>query len=217
MSTIHDVSGIDFNHLSEKVFSLLNSNYPQKLLITDIIVLIQVETGLESMGLRLNDGLDYPYYYTSGFAYDFIEKEKYLCARDRKGQVIRDDNGNPCLECMCGNVIKGKTDPKMSFFTERGSFWTNCTTDLLTGTTESDRQGRTRNMCNKAGYESVALIPIKAGGKIHGLIQLNDHRKNMFTKEFISFMEGIGVSVGLLFSIAMQKEQLKAHAECLLN
>ena len=30
-------------------------------------------------------------------------------------------------------------------------------------TTEAGRQGRTRNRCHTQGYESVALIPLRAG------------------------------------------------------
>ena len=204
-----NVQNIDFNHLTGKVFSLLNSNHPQKLLITDIIILIQVETGFESIGIRLHNGMDYPYYFTRGFAYDFIEDEKYLCARDQDGEVLRDVNGDPCLECMCGNVIRGRTNPSLPFFTDGGSFWSNCTSDLLATTIESDRQGKTRNRCNRAGYESVALFPIKTGGEILGLIQLNDHRKDMFNEDFILFMEGIAVVIALLFSIVRQQESLK--------
>lgn len=213
MSKGHDVSDIDWKCLSEKIFSLLNSDHPQILLITDIIVFIQVETGLESVGLRLHDGLDYPYYYTRGFAFDFIEKEKYLCAFDNQGEVIKDENGDPCLECMCGNVIQGRTDPDLPYFTEGGSFWTNCTTDLLASTSESDLQGRTRNRCNRVGYESVALIPLKTeGGDTYGLIQLNDHRENMFSEEFICLIERVAASVALQFSITKQRQNLENRA-----
>ena len=66
-----------------------------------------------------------------------------------------------CFECMCGNVICGRFDPSKPFFTARGSFWTNCTTELLASTTEADRQARTRNRCNGEGYESVALIALR--------------------------------------------------------
>ena len=52
---------------------------------------------------------------------------------------------------MCGNVICGRFDPSKPFFTAQGSFWTNCTTELLASTTEADRQGRTRNHCNGQG------------------------------------------------------------------
>jgi GAF domain-containing protein len=100
---------------------------------------------------------------------------------------------------MCGNIISGRTDDKLPFFTKGGSFWTNSTTDLLASTTEKERQARTRNRCNGEGYESVALIPLRSEEKVIGLLQLNDHRRNMFTLEMIKFFEGIGSSVGIAF------------------
>ena len=60
-------------------------------------------------------------------------------------------------------MICGRFDPSKPFFTARGSFWTNCTTELLASTTEADRQARTRNRCNGEGYESVALIALVCG------------------------------------------------------
>ena len=113
------------------------------------------------------------------------------------GEVVRDGQGNPVLECMCGNVLCGRTDPALPFFTEGGSFWTNGTTELLASTTEADRQARTRNRCNGEGYESVALIPLRSGDEIIGLLQLNDHRRDQFTLEMIHFFEGLGASIGI--------------------
>ena len=117
---------------------------------------------------------------------DFLDQktryqaEKSLCVKDGK-DILRDSKGNPVLECMCGNIIQGRFDPKLDFFTKGGSFWSNCTTDLLASTTEEDRQARTRNRCNGEGYESVALIPIKSKGVTVGLLQLNDKEKNKAT------------------------------------
>ena len=44
---------------------------------------------------------------------------------------------------------------------------------------EEERQTRTRNRCNSEGYESVALIPLKSGDDVIGLLQLNDHRSTV--------------------------------------
>ena len=195
--------------LAERALSMFRSDQPSEKLITDIIILIQVETGIESVGIRLKQGLDFPYYFTRGFSSDFVEKENYLCARDPAGELIRDSKGDPYLECMCGNIIRGRTDPSLPFFTENGSFWTNSTTDLLASTTDKERQTRTRNRCNRAGYESVALIPIKADNTIHGLVQLNDRRKDLYTEEFITFMEGIAADMGLLFVKVQQQVVLQ--------
>ena len=138
-------------------------------------------TKMQAVGLRLVDGDDFPYYQTHGFSEEFVEAERSLCSRDAEGRVLRDAAGRPLLDCMCGSIIRGKTDPEQPFFTRGGSFWSNCTTELLASSTDEDRQGRTRNRCNGEGYESVALIPLRSGNRTVGLLQFNDRRRDRFT------------------------------------
>ena len=54
-----------------------------------------------------------------------------------------------------------------------------------------------RNRCNGEGYESVALIPLRASGETFGLLQLNDHRKGRFTPRGISLLERLADSVAI--------------------
>jgi PAS domain S-box-containing protein len=187
----------DRETLTREVLELLNRTGDTTGTISDILKLVKKGTGFEAVGIRLREGGDYPYYETNGFPGHFVESERYLCAYDEGGNIIRDNNGNPVLECMCGNIIKGRTDPAKPFFTEGGSFWSNCTTELLASTTEKDRQARTRNQCNGEGYESVALIPLHSGNEIVGLLQLNDRRKDQFNIESIQFFEGLGAAIGI--------------------
>lgn len=182
------------------IFERLNKSGEIEELIRDTILLIKTYTNYDAVGIRLRDGDDYPYYITEGFSSNFIKTESNLCAKDESGNLILDRKGNPLLECMCGNIIMGKTDPKLPFFTQMGSFWTNSTTKLLETTSEKERQGRTRNRCNIDGYESVALIPLRSNNEIVGLLQLNDKRKNMFTKDTIRSLEGISASIGTALS-----------------
>ena len=183
--------------LALQVLELLNQSNGKTDTIRDLLFLIKESTRFEAAGIRLREGEDFPYYETSGFPAHFVEAERYLCARDPAGELIRDSEGNPCLECMCGNVICQRTDTSLPFFTEGGSFWTNSTTELFASTTEKDRRARTRNRCNGEGYESVALIPLRSDGETVGLLQLNDRRKGMFTLETIEFFEGIGAGIGI--------------------
>ncbi len=182
--------------MSTRILALLSSEKDIRTLVRDTIILIQNYTTFEAVGIRLQEGEDYPYFETSGFDRAFVEREKYLCARDDQDRPIRDPGGKVLLECMCGNVLQGRIDPAYPFFTAGGSFWTNSTSELLASTTEADRQARTRNRCNGEGYESVALIPLKAGDGPVGLLQLNDRRKGLFTLDFIRHLEGIGISIG---------------------
>jgi PAS domain S-box-containing protein len=186
-----------FQNLASQVIELLNQTESRTDLIRDILFLIKAATGFEAVGIRLREGEDFPYYETIGFSKDFVKTERYLCARDQTGALLIDSRGNPYLECMCGNILSGKTKPALPFFTEGGSFWTNCTTLLLASTTEVDRQGRTRNRCNSEGYESVALIPIRYNNDIIGLLQLNDRRKNIFSLTLITFFESFVSSIGI--------------------
>jgi two-component sensor histidine kinase len=142
-----------------------------------------------------------------------VQAERFLCERDSSGQAVLDSGGNPILECMCGNVIRCRFDPSQPFFTERGSFWTNSTTELPATTTEKDRLARTRNRCNGEGYESVALIPLRSGDEVIGLLQLNDRRRGMFTLEKIKFFEemsaGIGIAVARKRAAAAMENSLR--------
>ena len=193
-------------NLASQVLELLNQKNSMTDLIKDILFLVKAATGFEAVGIRLKEGEDFPYYETIGFSKDFVKAESYLCARNPTGEIIRDSNGNPYLECMCGNIVCGRTNPSLPFFTEGGSFWTNSTTELLASTNEEDRQGRTRNRCNSAGYESVALIPLRYDNKCIGLLQLNDSRKNLFTSNLIRFFEGVGPSLAKVFGLKQRED-----------
>jgi PAS domain S-box-containing protein len=156
-------------------------------------------SGCQAVAVRLRDGDDYPYIETRGFPAPFAAAERQLCAMGDDGQPLRDEQGNVLLECMCGNVLCGRTDARLPFFTSGGSFWSNCTTQLLASTTETERQSHTRNRCNREGYESVALVPMRYGSETLGLLQFNDRRPDRFTAASISQLERLAstVAVGL--------------------
>ncbi|MCE5250814.1 PAS domain S-box protein, partial [bacterium] len=196
--------------LERKVLERLNHIENTTDTIRDIIELVRESTGIEAVGIRLREDGDFPYYQTVGFPAEFVEMERYLCARDETGEIVRDAEGNPVLECMCGNILHSRTDTQYSYFTADGSFWSNSTTDLLASTSEKDRQARTRNRCNGEGYESVALIPLRVGESIIGLLQLNDRRRNRFTLEMIRFFEGLSASIGIALSRQQAEEALSA-------
>ncbi len=190
---------------------LVNKSTGTRDLIQLATAFFQEQTGCEAVGIRIKDGEDYPYYETSGFSKQFVHLENSLCAKDLNGQLLRDEIGNPMIECMCGNVICGRTDPSKSFFTKHGSFWSNCTTDLLASTTDTDRQTHTRNRCNGMGYESVALLPLIAGEERFGLLQLNDKKKGRFSPELIDLWERLADYMAVAFAKLRAEESLRQN------
>ena len=172
-----------------RLLDRINSSADLRELMAEMTQFLREVSGCEAVGIRLRDGEDFPYFETTGFPAQFVRLENQLCAVDSQGGLLRDAQGNPILECMCGNILCGRFDPAKPFFTARGSFWTNSTTQLLASTTAADRQARTRNRCHGEGYESVALIRLRTGGETFGLLQFNDQRPGRFTPEKIAHLE----------------------------
>jgi PAS domain S-box-containing protein len=192
-----------------EILDLIHQENSRHELLRSVTTLLHKWSGCEAVGIRLSEGEDFPYIETRGFSPDFVLAENRLCEVDARGETQRESNGNPVLECMCGQVIRGRFDPSKPFFTARGSFWTNSTSELLARTTEADRQVRTRNRCNGEGYESVALIPLRASNETFGLLQLNDRRKDRFTPSGISLLERLSESVALGLAHRNAQESLR--------
>ena len=208
------LSNIDSDKFAEKILNLLNSDKPKDFIFADIVTTVQNETGIESIGLRLQDGFDYPYYVTRGFPRNFVEMENFLCVLDQDGKPVKDPKGLPKLECMCGNIIRGHINSSLPHFTKGGSFWTNSTTDFIAKASIIDLQETVRNQCNREGYESVALIPVK-DVETYGLLQLNDSRENLYTLKFIELMEWVASSIGILISYLYQKDNPQSIKDAL--
>ena len=191
----------------------LNKETTFQIIMKEIITLIKEYTRFNSIGIRLKEGDDFPYYITEGFSNEFVEAEKYLCNRDSKGEIILDSKGNAYLECMCGNVLCKRTDPLLPFFTKKGSFWTNSTTELLASASKEDLQVRTRNRCNAEAYETVALIPLYSGNDIIGLLQLNDFSKDRLTPDKINFFEEFAGSIAIAIMRTRLQMELVEHKD----
>jgi hypothetical protein len=194
-------------HLAALILDILDRPSYLEDLISAILAAIKKETGFDAVGIRLRSGEDFPYFVQDGFSHDFLIMENSLIARDSKGNPCVDEKGKISLECTCGLVLEGKTDPANPLFTEGGSAWTNNALPLLMLTSGQDPRLHPRNNCVHQGFCSVALIPIRAHGEIIGLLQLNDRRKNRFTYDAIRFFEGIGASIGVAFMRKKEEEE----------
>ncbi len=180
-----------------QMLEILNAKTDLRELMNALLHFMRELSGCNAVGIRLKDGEDYLYYETSGFSNEFVAAETHLCVQDLDGQLVRDEMGNPVLECMCGNILCSRFDPTLPFFTDFGSFISNGTTELLANTSEEDRQARTRNRCNAEGYESVLLVPLRAGGETFGLLQFNDYRTGCFLPHFVGQAERMAGDVAI--------------------
>ncbi len=183
--------------LSAEILAIVNDVLPLADTINRILTAIKRETGFDAVGIRLRRGSDFPYFDQDGFSQDFLLTENTLIAREASGGICGDKNGNISLECTCGVVISGKSDPTNPLFTKGGSFWINNSLPLLDLPADQDPRFNPRNRCIHEGFLSVALIPIRANQEIVGLLQLNAREKDRFTLDTITFFEGLASSIGI--------------------
>ncbi|MDD5204000.1 MAG: PocR ligand-binding domain-containing protein [Desulfobacterales bacterium] len=192
---------------------ILNRGGDLHLRIAETLGLIRDATGFDAVGLRLRMGEDCPYFEHKGFSEEFLREENSLCVKSLDGKILYDAEGRAVLECTCGLILSGLTDPGMSCFTEGGSFWTNNSHKLLALTREADPRTNPRNRCIHAGYESVGLFPVRSGREITGLLQLNGCRAGRFTPGLIAFYETLAQNIGLALQRTMAEESLRESEE----
>ncbi len=202
--------------LTSNILRILNRGSGDvSVLIREVLQMIRKWTGFDAVGLRICRGDDFPYYEQSGFLEAFLQEENFLCAKREDGSVVLGADGSPVLECTCGLVLSGRTDPGKPHFTEGGSFWTNRSSDLLELPIDADLRTNPRNRCINDGYLSVALIPVRSGDEIIGLLQLNDRCEGRLTEEMVRFFEGLDDQIGLTIKRMQTEQELKSLNETL--
>jgi PAS domain S-box-containing protein len=154
-----------------------------------------------AVGIRLRDEAGrIPYQAYDGFSRKFYESESPLS--------LHND------QCMCIEIVKGRSDPAKPYFTAFGSFYINGTSRFL-ATVPPEELGRTRNVCNAQGYESVALIPITIDQTISGLIHVADGRENMFPLRVVEVLEQAAMRLGLALQRLHMQSRLSETVESL--
>ncbi|MRR18171.1 MAG: PAS domain S-box protein, partial [Deltaproteobacteria bacterium] len=196
-------------NLAADITAILTDSRPLPEAMSCILAAVRKESGFDAAGMRLKIDNDYPYFVQSGFSDDFLSTENTLARRDPDGNFCLDEKGNCPLECTCGVVLSGKTDPENPLFTEGGSFWTNNSPLLLDLPADQDPRLNPRNRCIHDGFHSVALIPIRSGGEIIGLLQLNDRRPDRLSLGTVRFFERMSSSIGMLLMRKQMEEALR--------
>jgi PAS domain S-box-containing protein len=194
--------------MQSEVLKILISDRPAQQTVEEIVDLIKQATGLDAVGVRLRSGDDYPFVASLGYSEEFLKAENTLTYNYPDGGLCRNDDGTISLECTCGMIISGKSDPDNPLLTPGGSFWTNNSLLFLDVPPEADPRLHPRNRCIHVGFLSLALIPIRAGAEVIGLLHLADRNQNSFTPVTIPFYEGIGISIGVALSRKRAKEEI---------
>jgi PAS domain S-box-containing protein len=184
-----DITGIKqaeaYRIMNKDILKLLNAPGDFHDSMQSVLAVLKECTGCDAAAIRMQVDNDYPYFVHDGFSEDFLLTENTIVQRVAGGGLCRDTYGNVCLECTCGLVVSGKTDPANPFFTNAGSCWSNNKAD----TPFNAARLHARDRCFHDGFLSVALVPVRTDKGIVGLIQLNARREGLLTLEIVEQIE----------------------------
>ena len=204
-----------YKEMRREILQILNEPGETRDLIHRTLTVLKKQTGFDAVGIRLQEGDDYPYFDRIGFTCDFLNTENSLINLDKDGKPFRDKKGNVNLACNCGRVISGMTDVNQPFNTPVGSWWSSRLVPVISIDSHAKEKFHPRNQCIQHGYASVALVPIWSNSTIIGLIQFNDKRKDRFNRDILEVLEGIASHIGSALMRKRAEETLQKNEEML--
>ena len=163
-------------------------------------------TGCESAAVRLEEAGDYPYFVVQGYPPEFVARDNHLVKYGEDGEPLLDAEGRPVLECICGAIIRGRQHPALPARGTTGSYWIGSTTELLLPESADDALNRVRGHCLAAGYETAAILPLRADGTTYGLLRLNSKRKHAVTASTMAALEPAVEVVAAILRQLMNEE-----------
>lgn len=180
--------------LSHRFLEIGNKNTEMSVLLGEFLEEIKQFTRCSAGGIRILDeqgNIPYQAYY--GFSREFCDLESPLS--------IKSDR------CMCVNVITQETNPNLECYTQRGSYYINSSARFLE-TAPEDNKGPSTNACNRFGYESIALLPIRLENQVMGLVHIADQRENMISLEDLEILENAVMELGTAIERVRTRESL---------
>jgi signal transduction histidine kinase/PAS domain-containing protein len=174
--------------LSARVLEYLNGAQRPSDILGEVCHVLRETMALFGVGIRLREGEDYPYKAVDGLPPEIAKNESSLLVQGPSG-LLRDPAGRPVLACMCGCVLRGGLDPLQPGCTPGGSFFANRSSELLQAAAHHKCEIQQHDRCMADGYESIALVPIRCGSDVLGLLQLIDPRPGRFDDETVALLE----------------------------
>ncbi len=159
-----------------------------KALMQLMVAHLESVTGCLTITVRLRKDGDYPYAVAHGVPPWMLTSGDSLRGDGHgdEGECAACGGG---LACLCGAVIERGLDPSRGLVTEAGSFVSNSFQREADQAAALVTDRGFRGSCRRAGFESLALVPIRSEGEAIGLIMLADVRGDMLPPAMVTYVE----------------------------
>ncbi len=194
--------------LSMRIITTLNSGKDLTVQIDQVLTMLKQGLNAEAAAIRLQSYDGQSSFNAASCEPDDDGMAHSLCHGfgDRiEGTVTPDDAPLPCI---CAHILHGKIDPSVPGFAPDGTFCTGDSSHCLTTLPATPHRLLTPRNCLRAGYQSLAIVPLHVGEETIGLLQLGSRRLNAFDREVVEYLESIGASI----AIALDRRRSESRA-----
>lgn len=175
----------------------INSSGDVRTLLRKATKLLRDWSGCEEAGVRLKDGMSFPYFATRGASGEFVMIGGGLCCHAPDESDKCKGPTAPAADCMCANVLNGRVDTSLPFFTAKGSFWSSRAAEAA------------RIRCAGKVRGSAAIIPLKVGSEVLGLLQFKSAAVGRFDPGNIGFFEDAADKLAMAVAHFRAEEALR--------
>jgi PAS domain S-box-containing protein len=190
--------------VTNSLLALFAQKTSRKEYLDSVVEIIRNWSGCECVGVRItNDDGRIPYESSVGFGKKFLSLENNL--------YLHKD------ACVCIRVITQASETQDSCaMTARGSFRCDNTFSFVDSLSEEQKK-RYQGNCPRAGFASIAVVPIRYRQKILGAIHLADKSQNKVPLETVEFLEDMALLVGEAVHRFDVEQSLRLNEERLLE
>jgi PAS domain S-box-containing protein len=157
-------------------------------------------TNCEALGIRmLTDANELPLVLSEGFPERFIKTEKRVCGRTKA--------------CLCDKVIAQATDQTQPFFTGNGTFFSPRLVQSIPLIMQMENF-ESNGTCPEMGFQTLAIIPIRSGETVLGLVMVADMRPDALDRLQVNMLENAALQLGNSIRRArVEKALRRSHEE----
>jgi PAS domain S-box-containing protein len=187
-------------NLEADILEILNGPEEQIRLIEKIAQKIKNSAAIGSVCIRLKKDSNFPVYVTA----DNHKSE----STGKKQKTVESD---VILERLCENILRSQNETNRLLFSKNGSLVINNIEEFSKKKLLLSYANVLTNHCKNYGFGSLAMVPLKNGNDIIGILQISDPQSGRFSKENIATFELIASSIARTIRRIRDKEEIRLN------
>ncbi len=189
--------GEEFRTLSHRMLKYANRGLPRVDFAREVSRMLIDFSGCDALELRLKRSDKYYRCEAKRGAEPWFGYEQLKCSQAPDSRMIPCSEQETGMEALCRDVVLGRTDPSLPFFTENGSFWTGNTQDTRIDRLPGESGSEFKKACLEKDLGSLAMFSLQVDSDSMGLLQLKSRQKDFFNEREIEFYERLAQMLGI--------------------